>query len=141
MIDSISGLIELSIAPIFLLAAVGAILNVFTDRLTRIAIKLELLHKIADKDVTETVAAHRFFLSKRLDNINLSILYCTVAGVLVALVTMLMFLGLLFQFEHYLIIAILYIGSMLSLILALLLFLKEIYDSKKFIHSKKDYSL
>lgn len=141
MIDSISELIQLSVAPIFLLAAVGAILNVFTDRLTRIVIKFELLNKIANKDTTDMVKEHRILLSKRLDNINLSILYCTIAGVLVALVTMLMFLGLLFKFENTVFVAVFYIASMLSLILALLLFLKEIYDSKKFIHNKKDYSL
>lgn len=141
MIDSISELIQLSVAPIFLLAAVGAILNVFTDRLTRIAVKLELLNKIKDQDRTQCAKTHQIFLNKRLDNINLSILYCTIAGVLVALVTVLMFSGLLFEFQYTLLIAILYIASMLSLILALLLFLKEIFDSKKFIHSKKDYLL
>lgn len=41
VITTVSSLIQLSVAPVFLLAGVAGLLNVFTSRLTRIIDKLE----------------------------------------------------------------------------------------------------
>ena len=46
--DTIVHLIQLSVAPVFLLAGVAGLLNVFTGRLTRIVDKLEKIEAYPD---------------------------------------------------------------------------------------------
>ena len=94
MINTISSLIELSVAPVFLLAGVAGLLNVFLGRLTRIIDKLESLdnfvhdRELKDKEYhpSQAVTTRRENLLKRMQNINLSIMFATATGLMIALV-------------------------------------------------------
>ncbi len=48
-VNSVSQLIQLSVAPVFLLAGVAGLLNVFTGRLSRIIDKVDKLDKYEDE--------------------------------------------------------------------------------------------
>mgnify|MGYP002662486714 CR=1 FL=1 len=48
-INSVSSMIQLSVAPVFLLAGVAGLLNVFTGRLVRIIDKVDKLDKYEDE--------------------------------------------------------------------------------------------
>jgi len=139
---SVSELIQLSVAPVFLLAGVAGLLNVFTGRLARI---MDQVYKLDTKESQEGVSAHsisrRKFLTMRMFNINLAIFFSTATGLFVALVILSMFMSILFDFETSLIISILFILAMSSLIVALLVFLKEIHYTTSFIKTQRAVKL
>ncbi|MFA7084770.1 MAG: DUF2721 domain-containing protein [Arcobacteraceae bacterium] len=144
LVSSVSYLIQLSVAPVFLLAAVGALLNVFTGRLSRIIDKIERLDKYEHshenkEEPFKEMRQRRGFLTMRMKNTNLAILFCTTTGLLISLVIVTMFLSALLEFNGAVFISILFILALLCLSLALMLFLKEIFFTTTFIQSKKSY--
>ena len=84
-------------------------------------------------------AQRRKFLTMRMKNTNLAILFCTSTGLLIAMVIVTMFLSAIFNFKDSLFIAVLFILAMLSLITSLFLFLREIFYTTSFIKSKQSY--
>jgi len=146
-VNTVSQLIQLSVAPVFLLAGVAGLLNVFTGRLSRIIDKIEKLDKyeknkldeILPKDIEDQINQRRSFLAMRMQNTNLAILFCTITGLLIALVIVTMFFSAILEFKGFLFIAILFILAMVSLVVSLLLFLKEIFFTTSFFKSKKSY--
>lgn len=143
IVTSVAHLIQLSVAPVFLLAAVGALLNVFTGRLSRIIDKVERLDQYEnatqDKQPFKDMKQRREFLTMRMKNTNLAILFCTTTGLLISLVIVTMFLSAILKFESAIFISILFILAMVCLSIALMLFLKEIFFTTTFIKSKKSY--
>jgi len=146
-VNSVSQLIQLSVAPVFLLAGVAGLLNVFTGRLSRIIDKVDKLDKYEDdnqkllnnEESKLKVKERRKFLTMRMKNTNLAILFCTSTGLLIAMVIVTMFLSAIFQFKDSVLIVVLFIGAMLCLITSLFLFLREIFYTTSFIKSKKTY--
>ncbi len=144
-LNTVSHLIQLSVAPVFLLAGVAGLLNVFTGRLARIIDKVERLdafeenRKKADKNHCPTAEQikRRSFLTMRMENTNLAILFCTTTGLLVALVIVTIFLSEMLEFEGATLISTLFILAMITLILSFLVFLREIFYTTSFIRSKK----
>ncbi|RXJ60797.1 DUF2721 domain-containing protein [Candidatus Marinarcus aquaticus] len=141
IVTSVSHFIQLSVAPVFLLAAVAGLLNVFTGRLSRIIDKIERLDKFENenKQGFEPIKERREFLTMRMTNTNWAILCCTLTGLLIAVVIVTMFLSALFGFKSSLFISSLFISAMVALIIALILFLKEIFFTTTFIKSKQSY--
>lgn len=147
-INSVSQLIQLSVAPVFLLVGVAGLLNVFTGRLSRIIDKVDRLDKYENENIEllknneeiySKIEQRRKFLTMRMKNTNLAILFCTTTGLLIALVIVTMFLSAIFDFKDSLLIAILFILAMGSLIISLFLFLREIFYTTSFIKSKLSY--
>ena len=142
IISTISTLIHLSVAPVFLLAGVAGLLNVFIGRLTRIIDKLEKLDTLTSSKEKEYEESHlkkrRDFLVMRMQNTNMAIFFCTATGLMVALVILTIFFSALTSFDGDTFIAVLFVLAMVSLIIALLLFLKEIYFTTSYIKTKKD---
>ncbi len=146
-VNNVSHLIQLSVAPVFLLAGVAGLLNVFTGRLSRIIDKVDKLDKYEDenhpdtkdKELSQKLTQRRKFLTMRMKNTNLAILFATSTGLLISLVIVTMFLSAIFQFKDSIFIASLFILAMICLIISLFLFLKEIFYTTSFIKSKKSY--
>ena len=142
-VNSVAHLIQLSVAPVFLLAAVAGLLNVFVGRLTRIIDKIEKLQLFEEKKLqldaafkmSEKMTSRKEFLLKRLKSTNYAIGLITSAGLMVALVIVTMFLSAMLDFENGTLISSFFILAMMFLISSLLLFLKEIsyttYFAKK----------
>jgi len=138
VVHSVSELIQLSVAPVFLLAAVAGLLNVFTGRLTRIMDQVYKLDEIEKTQArTEHMIQRRNFLAMRMSNINLAILFITFTGLMVALVIVTMFLSTLLQFATGAVISILFILAMVSLIISLFVFLREIHYTTSFIKTQR----
>lgn len=145
LVNTISHLIQLSVAPVFLLAGVAGLLNVFTGRLTRIIDKVEKLdtqeeHKRntnPNYKENDDIKRRRSFLAMRMGNTNLAILFCTSTGLLVALVIVTLFLSSLLEFNGSTFISVLFILAMLSLIFSLIVFLREIFYTTSFIKTQK----
>lgn len=143
--NTIVHLIQLSVAPVFLLAGVAGLLNVFTGRLTRIIDKLEKIDAYVnskekkDKEYKEEerITKRREFLIMRMGNTNMAIFFCTATGLMVALVILSVFASSLFSFHSEFIISIAFVLAMFFLITSLILFLREIYFTTSFIKTKK----
>jgi len=139
MLSSISELIKLSVTPVFLLAAVAGLLNVFAGRLARIIDRVDKVEKMDKSNMTQDeIIQKQNFLSMRIENINLAILFCTLTGLLVAMVIVMIFAGGILSFNSEIIVSILFILSMLCLVLSLIVFLKEIYYTTAVIRAKKN---
>lgn len=147
-INSISSMIQLSVAPVFLLAGVAGLLNVFTGRLVRIIDKVDKLDKFEsekkeqnkiDDDLKDMIKSRRNFLTMRMNNTNRAIFFGTTTGLLIALVIITIFLSSFFHFEHTFLIAILFILAMSCLVVSLILFLRELFYTTKFINNKESY--
>ena len=145
IVNTVSDLIELAVAPVFLLAGVAGLLNVFTGRLSRIIHKVERFDAIQERMKEENQnykpnseeVKRRSFLNMRMENTNLAIFFCTTTGLLISLVIVTMFLSAMFKFKGAIFISMLFIFAMISLILSLVVFLKEIFYTTAFIRSKK----
>lgn len=137
IISTISTLIQLSVAPVFLLAGVAGLLNVFIGRLTRIIDKIEKLDNFKNKTEINSnpkkLEKRRDFLIMRMISTNLAIFFITATGLMVALVIITIFLSSLLSFNGESVIAILFVISMICLIIALILFLREIYYTTYYI--------
>lgn len=138
LVNTLSSLIQISVAPVFLLAGVAGLLNVFTGRLARIIDKVDKLDKLdKEKQKHPTHIRRRNFLIMRMENTNLAIFFSTTTGLLVALVIVTIFLSAILGFQSDTLISVLFILAMLCLILAFIVFLKEIYYTTSFIRSQK----
>ncbi len=138
--DNISHLIQLAVAPVFLLASVGALLGVFTNRLTRIIDKFEktntrlLNYESQNKeDDVKKLQLHCLLLLARAHNMNITIFFTTSTGFLVAFSIVTIFMSSFFTFDGSVFITVFFITAMFSLMIALSLFLKEIILATKFL--------
>ena len=144
MVNSVAELIKLSVAPVFLIAAVAGLLNVFTGRLARIIDRVNELEENEEAGILNMNEARlkkrHTFLTMRMKNTNLAIFFCAIAGLLVALVIVTMFLSSVFSFHSSFVLASFFILAMLCLIFSLILFLREIHHTTYFIRSKNNLS-
>src|SRR3954468_24307079 len=85
-IGTVAHIIQLSVAPVFLLTGVGTILNVMTNRLGRIidrARKLEERLEVSSPELAEAIHANLVTLSLRAKIIGLAITLCTITALLI----------------------------------------------------------
>lgn len=127
---SVAQVIQLAVAPVFLLAGVGATLNVLAMRLGRIIDRARLMEAElleAPTEVADDLYARLKVLSKRATLINRAIALCVLCGLLVSLVVAALFVSSAFQLELELPIAIVFVAALLSLAAALVYFLREVF--------------
>ena len=128
-VSTIAQLIQLAIAPVFLLAGIGAILNVLAQRLARVvdrARKLEAEFGSFDEAERKRAGAELCLLDRRMTVVNQAIRACTASALFTCLVVALLFVADLANFPVGQAIALLFIATMLLLIVGLVMFLYEI---------------
>lgn len=126
----ISHVIQLSVAPVFLLAGIGAFTNVCTIRLGRIFDRIRLLEGLfttQQAEVQQNVVSDLVALQRRARYIYLAIALDIVAGLLVCILVATAFVQHFFQFRISGLIGGLFILAMLALIGGLLAFLREVF--------------
>ena len=135
MVDfvEITGVIQMAVAPAFLLTGVGAILTVMTARLTRIVDRFRILHENS-KGLKEYKLAELNFLIRRARWTHWAIALTTISALLICVLIAMIFISneVSFNFDQF--ISILFIMAMTSLIFGLLSFLKEVGLSKSVIN-------
>lgn len=128
-ITNVAHVIQLAVAPVFLLTGVGAILSVLVNRLSRVVDRFRTLeHSLPQVQEEALAAAQRemAILSRRARNIHWAIGLCTGCALLVCIVIATLFVGSIANVELPAVIATLFILAMLSLVAGLLCFLREI---------------
>jgi len=125
----IAHIIQLAIAPVFLLAGIGALLNVMTNRLARVVDRwrkvegfmTELSEDLRQRHVPELAA-----IDKRMIRINRAVTLSALSALLICLVIVTLFAGQLLRTDVSNLVAVLFVASMGVLIAALVYFLSEI---------------
>ena len=129
----IASVIQMAVAPAFLLTGVGAILTVMTARLTRIVDRFRVLHENS-KDLKEYKKAELNFLIRRAKWTHWAIALTTISALLICVLIAMIFISTEISFDLNQFISILFIMAMTSLIFGLLSFLKEVGLTKSVIN-------
>ncbi len=122
--------IQLAVAPVFLLSGVGVILTVLTNRLARIIDRARLLedrlHAAPDERRAE-MHSEMSMLSHRAWMVNMALTLSTSCALLVCLVIALLFVGSAMKINMETVISIMFVTAMAALVGSLSIFLREIY--------------
>ena len=129
-ISPIAHVIQWSVAPVFLLSGIGAILAVMTNRLGRIIDRARVLEERLERapaDRTATIEADLVALTQRARLIGPAITMCTATALLVCMVIAVLFMSAFLRFDASVPVALLFIAAMLAFFFGLLWFLREIF--------------
>ena len=128
-IVNVPHVIQVSVAPVFLLSGIGVMLTVFTNRLARIIDRARVLedrvHTAGDAnkvDIYEELGR----LSQRSRWNEAAIALTTTTGLLISLVIVALFVDEIFAVDLTRLIALLFICAMLSFVTAFVSFLREV---------------
>ena len=122
--------IQFSVAPVFLLSGIGAMLAVMTQRLARVVDRARAYEARLPTALAEEVTElHRSLstLKHRAKLINRAITFCTVTALQVCLVVVTLFMGAFLEFTTAIVVAIFFIGAMTAFFIGLVCFLREIF--------------
>ncbi len=127
---AIGHVIQLAVAPVFLLTGVGALLGVLTNRLARIIDRARTVEERVSR--APEADQHRMhgelrLLSQRARLINTAVSLCTICALLICAVIAALFVGAFLSTDLSIPIGLIFTGSMLALFSGLVNFLREIY--------------
>ena len=131
-------LIQLSVAPVFLLTGAGTLLNVLSSRLGRVVDRSRVLgEKLALAPPPDPTLlreeVHVLYRRRRL--VNLAIASTTASMLVVCALIASMFIGFLLDLQHVsAVIAALFVVAMLGLLAGLVLFLREALLASASVH-------
>jgi len=133
-VAAIAHVIQLAVAPVFLLSGIGAVLAVMTNRLARIIDRARVLQSsLAGSAVADEAVIHDELgiLKKRAKIVSIAIGLCTGTALLISAVIAVLFLGAFLGFDASLPVALLFVAAMVAFSVALLCFLREIMLATK----------
>jgi hypothetical protein len=129
-VSDLAHVIQLAVAPVFLLTGIGPTLGVLTSRLARIvdrARELERAHATATPLEEGELQGQLLTLRRRAQLINRAITLCTACALLICVVIATLFVGALLGVNLSTLIVVLFLLGMLALIGGFVTFLREIF--------------
>ncbi len=129
-VTGVTHVIQLAVAPVFLLTAIATLISALNVRLGRVVDRQRALQSMAPTDQVEVAQARQrefALLCRRVHLSYLSILSAVIGGLFICVVVALAFIGVLLSVDVARFLAGLFVFAMVSLITALTLFLREIY--------------
>jgi len=130
-IAAIAHVIQLSVAPVFLLSGVSAMLGVLSTRLGRIIDRARMLEARAAAEADAALQAHQHaqidVLARRARLVSHAISLCTICALLICAVVISLFLGAFFSTDVSNLIGVTFIAALTALGGGLITFLREIY--------------
>jgi MFS family permease len=127
-VSTVAQVIQLAVAPVFLLAGVGAFLNVCAGRLSRIVDRARTIEPLL---LASRGAEHDRYLreirtlDRRMGLVSWAIFFSVLAAVFICLVVILLFAATLTRAHSGKAVALLFIGTMLSIGIGFGVFLLE----------------
>lgn len=132
-IHDIALVIQLAVAPVFLLTGIAGFLSVLSNRLGRITdrariLERRLLNSTGEHQKEQHNTQHKELRSlwRRVKMINTAIRLCTTSALLVSMVVIVLFLADILRFNLSSVVALLFILAMLLLVIGLIFFLREV---------------
>lgn len=130
-VSNIARLIQLSVAPVFLLAGLGGIMMVLSVRMNRFIDRARILEeryrKLRDGARKKAVRSELYSLIVRIRMARWSLALSITSELLICSLIALLFLGGIFHFDASFPVATLFVLAMLLVMLGLLVFLREVY--------------
>lgn len=136
-VTTIAQTIQLSVSPVFLLAGLGAMLNVIAGRLGRVvdrARALEALHPRSTGPEHDRHVWELRLLDRRMAVINAALFLCVASAILICSVVALLFVAELINLRIGTVLAVTFIIAMLLLIAGLVMFMIEVRLSLRATH-------
>ena len=118
-------IVSLSLAPAFLLAAIGAIMNVLVSRMIWIANRIERIDDRIEDGRTDPQDEERVWLEKRRALAQVAVMFGTGAASVISLVIALLFISAWIEAQIGTLIATCWILTMVLLIIGLIYFSRE----------------
>ena len=118
-------IVSLSLAPAFLLAAIGAIMNVLVSRMIWIANRIERIDDRIEDGRTDPQDEERVWLEKRRALAQVAVMFGTGAASVISLVIALLFISAWIEAQIGTLIAACWILTMVLLIIGLIYFFRE----------------
>jgi len=129
-IKALASVIQLAVAPVFLLAGIAGLLNVLSSRLARIIDRARVVERRIPQATTdqqrELLNGETATLWTRIAMIHWAIRLCVSSALTVCVVIVALFIGDFVTFNIAALIAILFVVAMLLIIVALVFLLREI---------------
>jgi Protein of unknown function (DUF2721) len=129
-IEAVAEIIQLAVAPVFLIAGLAGLLGVLSTRLGRIIDRARVIERripqAQREDQRQLLRAETTVLWTRIGLINWAIRLCVSGALMVCLVIVALFVGDLVEFNISAAIALLFVAAMLLIIAGLMFFLREI---------------
>jgi MFS family permease len=129
--SDVSQLIQLAIAPVFLLTAVGTLLGVLSNRLGRVVDRIRALDERVPKAVVEerrvVAIGELVVLGRRMRLIYAAMALAVMCALFVGLSIVTAFVNAFLSTDMWRSVAVLFIASMLCFICSLCVFLREIF--------------
>lgn len=128
-VAAIAHVIQLSVAPVFLLTGIAGLLNVLTGRLARVVERARQIELRLADETDEGAPAHAQLrvLAKRARWIYFAVSLCVASAIFVATVVVTLFASAFWRTDYSGLVALLFIAAMLALIGGLVFFMREIY--------------
>ncbi len=129
-VPEIAGVIQLAIAPVFMLTAVGTIIAALNSRLGRAVDRRRHLERQLGRMSAEEAPAAReelAVIARRIHFVYLAILAAVVSALFVCLLIAGAFVGAFVRTDLSVAISALFVAAVLALVVCLLLFLREIF--------------
>lgn len=128
-LTDVARVIQLAIAPVFLLSGIGALLNVMAGRLSRVvdrARRLENDLHVYDPESRARALAELRTLDRRMQRVHSAIYACTASALAVCLLVALLFVADLSGIGFARTVAILFVAAMVLIVVGLGFFLAEV---------------
>ncbi len=135
-VAAIAHTIQVAVAPVFLLGGVGAMLGVLTNRLSRIVDRARVLESELVTAAPGRAPALRRGLqnqARRARLTNWAIAFCIGCALLISGAIVVLFAGAFSRWNLSIVIAALFVGSILSLICGLFCVLREIQLATRYL--------
>ncbi|WP_269620521.1 DUF2721 domain-containing protein [Zhongshania sp. BJYM1] len=126
---TITHAIQQAVAPVFLLAGIGGILNVLTNRLARIIDRSRSLHnrlETVSEERSVVIGEELTMLTRRARVVHRAIGFSTASALMVCVVIAMLFVSAVMGWNSSVAVASLFVLAMCFLIVALTGFLREI---------------
>ena len=136
-LNDITHVIQLAIAPVFLLTAVAAIIGVLANRLARIVDRIRVLEeRRPEADHQERLLRELSLLDRRLRLVYLAVGCAVFCALFVGLLIVVAFLDAFVKLDLTKLIGALFVLAMTAFITALVVFLREIFLAVSNAHRK-----
>lgn len=129
-LNDIARVIQLAVAPVFLLTAISTLISAMNGRLARIVDRRRVLLGRIGQDISDEYlpsADELALLEARSRLVYFAIFFAVLAALMVCLVVACAFIGALWSTDLARLVAGLFVLSMAAMIIALGLFLREVY--------------
>lgn len=121
----VMAMLQFSLAPAFLLVAIGSIMNVMMSRLTWVANRIERLEARAEERDEDPCSDEHGWLSRRRQIAQRAVMFSTGAAALISVLIALLFVSAYIEFRIGTLIAAMWVLTMLLLITGLGFFFAE----------------